>query len=64
MCFIVCCFGGAWKTLEKELVKHGLSNSFSKNYISVIRKKLGQDEAQRAIMVFDHWEKTNDEKTY
>lgn len=54
--------GGAWKYLEEELIKHGYSKNFSAYYVSAIRRnKLCKDLSDRALIIFDYLEKTNDE---
>lgn len=55
-------FGGVWKYLEEELIKHGYSKNFSAYYVSTIRRnKLCKDLSDRALTIFDCLEETKDE---
>lgn len=54
--------GGAWKHLEEELIKQGMSKKLSEYYVSKISKKLDDDEARKALSIFDLWKKNKNEQ--
>ncbi len=54
--------GGAWGHLKELLIQEGMSKELADDFIRTFRKKLGGENAGRAVPLYSQWLGIDDKK--